>query len=227
MRAEHTSEQLWTEVDDYVNRTVVRPDAALQEALDATAAAGMPPIAVSAAQGKLLALLARMVGARKILEIGTLGGYSTIWMARELPPDGALVSLEVDPRHADVARKNIAVAGLEQVAGIRVGAALETLPRLKEEGAGPFDLSFIDADKVNIPSYFDWCIKLSRPGAVIVVDNVIRNGAVIDSKTDDPAVGGVRRLNELLSSDRRVSASTIQTVGSKGYDGFTVAVVAD
>jgi predicted O-methyltransferase YrrM len=185
----------------------------------------MPPIAVSAAQGKMLALLAGMIGARNILEIGTLGGYSTIWMARALPPGGRLVSLEVDPRHAEVARKNIAAAGLDHVAEVRVGPALDTLPVLEKEGAGPFDLSFVDADKVNIPAYFDWCVKLSRPGALVVVDNVVRNGAVIDAGSDDPAVKGVRELNEVLASDSRVSATTIQTVGAKGYDGFTLAVL--
>lgn len=219
------NEDLWAEVDDYLTRTVVQPEDALEAALLSTAAAGMPPIAVSAPQGKLLALMATMVGATKILEIGTLGAYSTIWMARALPPSGRLVSLEVDPRHAEVARKNIAAAGLDHVAEVRIGAALDTLPMLEREGAGPFDLSFVDADKVNIPAYFDWCVRLSRPGAVIVVDNVIRNGAVVDSRSEDPAVRGVRSLNELLSREARVSATTIQTVGSKGYDGFSVALV--
>ena len=219
------SEELWAEVDEYITGTVVQPDAALEEALAATAAAGLPPIAVSAPQGKLLALLATVVGATKVLEIGTLGGYSTIWMARALPADGTLISLEVDPHHAEVARKNIASAGLDRVVEVRLGAALDTLPRLEAEGAGPFDLSFVDADKVNIPAYFDWCVKLSRPGSLIVVDNVVRRGAVVDSGSDDSAVQGVRRLNELLAVDRRVSATTIQTVGSKGYDGFTLALV--
>lgn len=219
------SEELWARVDDYLNGTVVQPDDALEAALRSTAAAGMPPIAVSAPQGKLLALMATMVGATRILEIGTLGAYSTIWMARALPTSGRLISLELDPRHAEVARKNIAAAGLDHVAEVRIGAALDTLPKLEKEGAAPFDLSFVDADKVNIPAYFDWCVRLSRPGAVIVVDNVIRNGAVADSGSEDPAVRGVRSLNELLSRDARVSATTIQTVGSKGYDGFTVALV--
>jgi predicted O-methyltransferase YrrM len=219
------SEELWAKVDEYITTTVVQPDAALEDALAATAAAGLPPIAVSAPQGKLLALLATMVGATRVLEIGTLGGYSTIWMARAVSPDGTVVSLEVDPHHAEVARKNIASAGLDRVAEVRIGAALDILPRLEAEAAGPFDLSFVDADKVNIPAYFDWCVKLSRPGGVIVVDNVVRRGAVVDSGSDDSAVQGVRRFNELLARDRRVSATTIQTVGAKGYDGFTVAVV--
>ena len=225
MPAQETTGELWTRVDEYVTSTVVLPDDALEAALAATAAAGMPPIAVSAPQGKLLALLAGIVGAKKILEIGTLGGYSTIWMARALPRDGNLISLEVDPRHAEVARKNIAAAGLDHVAEVLLGAALDTLPELEQQGAGPFDLSFVDADKVNIPAYFDWCVKLSRPGAVIVIDNVIRNGAVADSSSGDPAVEGVRKLNRMLAGDGRVSATTIQTVGAKGYDGFTLAVV--
>jgi predicted O-methyltransferase YrrM len=219
------SESLWSQVDDYLSSTIVRPDEALEGAVQATAAAGMPPIAVSAPQGKLLALLATMVGARKILEIGTLGAYSTIWLARALPAGGRLISLEIDPRHAEVARKNVAAAGLEPTVEVRIGAALDTLPELEKEAAGPFDLSFIDADKVNIPAYFDWSVRLSRPGSVIVVDNVIRNGAVIDPSSEDPSVRGVRAFNDLLAAETRVSATTIQTVGSKGYDGFTVAVV--
>jgi predicted O-methyltransferase YrrM len=219
------SQSVWAQVDEYLTDTVVKPDEALESALGATAAAGMPPIAVSAPQGKLLALLAELAGATKILEIGTLGAYSTIWMARALPPTGRLISLEVDPKHAEVARKNISAAGLEQVAEVRLGAALDTLPALEKEGAGPFDLFFVDADKVNIPAYYDWCVRLSRPGSVIVVDNVVRNGAVADASSDDPSVKGVRALNDLLAADTRVSATTIQTVGSKGYDGFALAVV--
>ena len=213
----------WTAADDFVTDLVVRPDRALESAQAATAEAGMPPIAVSAPQGKLLAILARMVGAEKILEIGTLGAYSTIWMARALPAGGKLISLELDPKHAEVARRNLAGAGLEGVAEVRVGPALETLPGLGPEG--PFDLTFIDADKANIPAYFDWAVRLSRPGSVVVVDNVVRNGALVDSATTDENVRGVRRLHEALASDRRVTATTIQTVGSKGYDGFTIAFV--
>jgi predicted O-methyltransferase YrrM len=219
------SQQQWTAVDDYVTGLVVKPDAALENALDATAGAGMPAIAVSAPQGKLLGLLARIRGARRILEMGTLGAYSTIWLARALPADGRLVSLEVDPRHAEVARANLAAAGLDEVAEVRVGPALETLPKLAEEGVGPFDLVFIDADKANIPAYFDWSVRLSRPGTVIVVDNVVRNGALLDDSGQKPDVVGVRRLHEQLAVDRRVSATTVQTVGTKGYDGFTLAVV--
>jgi predicted O-methyltransferase YrrM len=219
------SQQQWTAVDEYVTGLVVKPDAALDEALDATAGAGMPAIAVSAPQGKLLGLLARIRGARQILEMGTLGAYSTIWLARALPAGGHLISLEVDPRHAEVARANLAAAGLDRVAEVRVGPALETLPKLAEEGVGPFDLVFIDADKANIPAYFDWSVRLSRPGTVIVVDNVVRNGALLDDSGQRPEVVGVRRLHEQLAVDQRVTATTIQTVGTKGYDGFTLAVV--
>ncbi|HUJ65377.1 MAG TPA: O-methyltransferase [Acidimicrobiales bacterium] len=214
----------WNAVDEYVSGLVVKPDAALDAALTSTAAAGMPPIAVSAAQGKLLHLIARMIGAERILEVGTLGGYSTIWMARALPASGRLISLEIDPRHGEVARANLARAGVDGVAEVRIGAALDTLPKLAEEKVGPFDLVFIDADKANIPEYFKWGLKLGRPGAVIVVDNVIRNGAVLDDSGRDANVAGVRRLNELLNSLPEVEATTVQTVGSKGYDGFTLAI---
>ncbi len=215
----------WTAVDDYLTGLVVRPDAALDAAAQATAAAGLPPIAVSAPQGKLLALLARIGGARRVLEMGTLGGYSTIWLARALPEDGRLISLEVDPRHAAVARVNLAAAGVDSRVEVRVGAALDTLPKLVEEGAGPFDLIFIDADKPNIPAYVDWSLKLSRPGTTLVIDNVVRDGALLDASGTRPDVVGVRRLHEQLAADERLSATTIQTVGSKGYDGFTLAVV--
>jgi predicted O-methyltransferase YrrM len=218
--------EVWTAVDDYVTDLLAAPDAALDNALSATATAGMPQIAVSPPQGKFLHLLAQIRGARRILEIGTLGAYSTIWLARALPADGRLITLEVNARHAEVARANLEKAGVESVAEIRVGAALDTLPRLAEEGAGPFDLVFIDADKANIPEYFDWAVKLSRPGTVIVVDNVVRNGALLDPSDEVPDVVGVRRLHQQLASDARVSATTIQTVGAKGYDGFTLAVVA-
>ncbi len=218
-------EQQWTAVDDYITQLLVQPDAALDEAVAATAAAGMPPIAVSAPQGKLLALLARIAGAHQVLEMGTLGGYSTIWLARALPAGGRLISLELDPRHAEIARANLAGAGVESTVEVRVGAALDTLPQLVEEGAGPFDLIFIDADKANIPEYVNWSLQLSKPGTVLVVDNVVRDGALLDESGSKPEVVGVRRLHEQLASDRRVAATTIQTVGSKGYDGFTLAVV--
>jgi predicted O-methyltransferase YrrM len=215
----------WNAVDDYVGGLIVKPDSALDSALASTAAAGMPPIAVSAAQGKLLHLIARMLRAERILEVGTLGGYSTIWMARALPADGRIISLEIDPRHAEVARANLARAGVDGVAEVRIGAALDALPKLAEEDGGPFDLMFIDADKANIPEYFRWGVKLTRPGGVIIVDNVIRNGAVLDDSGSDPAVEGVRRLNEQLATLSEVTATTIQTVGAKGYDGFTLAMV--
>jgi predicted O-methyltransferase YrrM len=219
------SEQQWSAVDDYLNQVVVRPDAALDQALRATAEAGMPKISVSAPLGKLLNLIARMVGARRVLEVGTLGGYSTIWLARALPAEGRVVSLEISPDHAAVARSNLERAGLAARAEVRVGPALESLPELAEEGAGPFDLVFIDADKANIPAYFEWGLRLGRPGGVIVVDNVVRNGAVLDTSGRDANVAGVRRLNDLLASRPDLEATTIQTVGSKGYDGFTIALI--
>jgi predicted O-methyltransferase YrrM len=215
----------WQKVDSFIEEKVVRADPALAEASEAAALAGLPPIAVSAAQGKLLRLLASAVGARRILEIGTLAGYSTIWLAGALPEGGRLISLEVEPRHAQVARSNLARAGLDAVTEIRLGPALKTLEALAGERREPFDLTFIDADKVNIPRYFDWAVRLSRPGALVIVDNVVRNGAVVDPDSDDPNVSGVRSFQELLAGRDDVSATTIQTVGAKGYDGFTLAVV--
>ena len=219
-----TSEQLWTAVDRYITELVVQPDADLEAALEACAAAGLPQISVAAGEGKLLHLLARIRHARNILEIGTLAAYSTIWLARALPAGGGLITLESDPAHAAVARANIARANLGDVVDLRLGLALDTLPVLAEEGR-KFDLTFIDADKPNIPQYFEWSLKLSTPGGLIIVDNVIRGGGVIDETSEDASIRGVRRLNEMLATDRRVSATTIQTVGSKGYDGFTLAVV--
>jgi predicted O-methyltransferase YrrM len=219
-----TPEQ-WTAVDRYLTNVLVRPDAALEAALRDSDAAGLPPINVTPNQGKLLMLLAQVQGARAILEVGTLGGYSTIWLARALPPGGRLITLESEPRHAEVARANIARAGLADVVELRLGLALETLPQLAAEGRGPFDLIFVDADKPNIPAYFTWALKLSRRGSLIIVDNVVRKGAVIDADSDDPSVQGVRRFNEQLAAEPRVSATAIQTVGSKGYDGFALALV--
>jgi predicted O-methyltransferase YrrM len=223
------SEDHWREVDGYLAEQLVGPDPELDAALQASAAAGLPAIAVSPSQGKLLHLLARSIGARAILEIGTLGGYSTIWLARALAPGGRLVTLEADPRYAEVAAANVRRAGLSDVVQLRVGAALETLPLLAAEQGDPFDLVFIDADKVHTPDYFSWALELTRPGSLIIADNVIRDGAVIDADSEDPAVLGSRRLHELLSAERsdgrRVSATTIQTVGVKGYDGFTLALV--
>jgi predicted O-methyltransferase YrrM len=217
--------ELWTAVDRYITDLLVPADAALEAAQSASVAAGLPAIAVAPNQGKLLHLLARIQGARNILEIGTLGGYSTIWLARALPAGGRLVTLEADAKHAEVARSNIARAGLAQVVEVRLGRALDTLPQLAAEGRGPFDFIFIDADKPGIPEYFAWALRLSRVGSVIVVDNVVREGKLADAASTDPNVIGVRRFHELLAAEPRVSATTIQTVGSKGYDGVTVALV--
>jgi len=213
----------WTEVDRYISDLLVPSDPVLDAALEASAAAGLPTIQVSPTQGKLLHILARSLGARKILEIGTLGGYSTIWMARALPAGGRLITLEYSPKHAEVARANIARAGLASVVEVRVGRALDTLPQIAAEG--PFDLIFIDADKVGYPDYLPWAMKLSRPGSVIIGDNVVRKGAVIDAGSSDADVQGVRRFYELLAAEPRLSATAIQTVGSKGYDGFAMALV--
>jgi predicted O-methyltransferase YrrM len=219
------SQEQWTSVDAYINGLLVPSDPALDAALASSTAAGLPAINVAPNQGKLLHLLARIHGARSVLEIGTLGGYSTIWLARALPPGGKVVTLESDPKHAEVARANLARADLAGVVDVRVGRALDTLPQVAREGLGPFDLFFIDADKANIPRYFQWALDLSRPGSVIIVDNVVRGGAVLDASSPDPNVQGVRRFNELVAAERRVSATAIQTVGSKGYDGFAIALV--
>jgi len=219
------AQEQWTLVDHYLGDLLVPSDPALDAALQASAAAGLPPINVSPPQGKLLLLLAQIQGARTILEIGTLGGYSTIWLARALPVDGRLITLEANPTHADVARANIARAGLTAVVEVRVGRALDTLPQLAAEGHGPFDLIFIDADKPSNPEYVAWALTLSRRGSLIIVDNVVRDGAVINADSDDPTIRGVRRSIDLLATEPRVSATAIQTVGSKGYDGFALAVV--
>ncbi|MBV9190123.1 MAG: O-methyltransferase [Betaproteobacteria bacterium] len=217
------SSRVWNDVDRYLSETLVQPDAMLEVALVASDAAGLPPINVSPTHGKLLWMLARLVSARRILEIGTLGGYSTIWLARGLASGGQLVTLEAVEKHAAVARKNIANARLASMVEIRVGKALDTLPGIE----GPIDLAFIDADKQSNPEYFQWALRLSHPGSVIVVDNVVRDGKVIDAKSRDASVLGVRRLNELIAQERRVSATAIQTVGVKGYDGFTIALVLE
>jgi predicted O-methyltransferase YrrM len=227
---EPTPQERWTAVDDYITGLLVPEDAALKEALADSVAAGLPPIAVTPNQGKLLGLFARMQKAQKILELGTLGGYSTIWLARALPADGHLITLEARAEYAQVAQANIARAGVAERVELRVAPALETLPRLVEEGAGPFDLIFIDADKQNNPGYFEWSLKLSRPGTLIVVDNVVRGGAILDPDADDPTLGndgirGVRRFFELLAAEEGVDATAIQMVGSKGYDGFALAIV--
>ena len=219
------TQEIWTTVDNYVSEMLVPPDKVLDQALEASADSGLPEIAVAPNQGKFLMLLARSIKARNILEIGTLGGYSTIWLARALPKAGRVVTLEAVARHAEVARANFKRAGLADVIDLRLGKALDTLPRLAAEKPDPFDFIFIDADKENIPEYFTWSLKLARPGSMIIVDNVIRDGEVVNAKSKDPSVKGVRRFNEMLKSETRVSATSIQTVGVKGYDGFTLALV--
>jgi predicted O-methyltransferase YrrM len=215
----------WTAVDQYFTDALVGPDPILDAVLRASEAAGLPPANVSTSEGKLLQLLARIQGARAILEIGTLGGYSAIWLARALPPGGRLVTLELDAAHAEVARANFALAGLTDTIELRVGPALEALPRLVAERCNPFDLIFIDADKQHNPEYFTWALRLSRTGTVIIVDNVVRAGAVLDAASDDPSVQGVRRLNQLLAREPCVSAVAFQTVGSKGHDGMAIVLV--
>jgi predicted O-methyltransferase YrrM len=217
--------ETWTAVDRYLTDLLVPADLVLDAALEASAAAGLPPHQVSPTQGRLLELLARAVGTRRILEIGTLGGYSTIWLARALPSGGHLVTLEANPHHSEVARANLERAGLHDRVELRVGPALETLPTLHSEGAAPFDLSFIDADKASSAEYFDWSLRLSRPGSLILIDNVVRRGAVADPTTDDPSALGIRRLNQRLAVESRVRATAIQTVGSKSHDGFALALV--
>jgi predicted O-methyltransferase YrrM len=219
------SQNQWTAVDRYITDLFVPPDPALDAALQATADAGMPLINVAPNQGKLLHVLALAHGARTILEVGTLAGYSTIWLARALPNGGRLVTLEVDPKHAEVARANVARAGLADVVDLRLGPALDTLPQLVAEGQGPFDMVFIDADKPNTTAYFEWALKLTRRGSLIIADNVVRDGAVIDADSADASVQGVRRFNAALAAEPRVTASVIQTVGSKGYDGLAFAIV--
>lgn len=215
----------WSDVDAYYDSLFVPHDGTLDAALKDSAEAGLPTIAVSRALGKFLYLQARMLRARRILEIGSLGGYSAIWLARALPSDGRLITLEADPKHAQVARANIARAGFDSLVDVRIGSALDTLPSLAEEKTESFDLTFIDADKKSIPEYFAWALKLSHPGSVIIIDNVVRNGAVLDANSDDPDVQGIRRMADIIAAEPRVSATTIQTVGSKGYDGFTLVLV--
>jgi predicted O-methyltransferase YrrM len=225
------SQDLWSAVDGYICERLLAPDPVLEEALAAADAAGLPPIAITPNQGKLLELIVRIHNARSILELGTLGGYSTIWLARALPEGGRLITLERDPRYAEVAGASISNAGVADVVDIRVGPALETLPLLHDEGVGPFDLIFIDADKQNYPGYLEWSLKLSRVGTVIVGDNVVRSGSILDPNAEDPSFGdggvaaGVRRFYELLAAEPRVTATAVQTVGTKGHDGFAMALV--
>ncbi len=225
-------EPLWCEVDRYIANHLIGHDPVSEAALTASAAAGLPLGAISANQGKLLELLIRIRGARTVLEIGALGGYSTIWLARALPVGGRLITLEANPHYAKVALANLASAGLADIVEVRVGPALQTLPELLADGEGPFDVIFIDADKQNNPGYLEWSLKLSAPGTVIIADNVVRAGVILDPEGSDPGLGdagvlGVRRFYELLAVEQRVSATAIQTVGAKGHDGFVLALVTD
>ncbi len=217
------SKEKWTAVDQYISEQFIPPDPALESALQAASTAGLPAINVAPNQGKLLMLLARAMGARKVLEIGTLGGYSTIWLARALPVDGRLITLEFDPKHAEVATSNIARAGLAHIVNIRLGRALDSLPHLIAEA--PFDLIFIDADKTGYAGYFQWALKLARKGTLIVADNVVRDGKIIDAESSDENVQGIRRFNDAVAAEPRVMATAIQTVGSKGYDGLAFVLV--
>ena len=219
------SEELWTKVDEYLAERLIPVDAALTAAREANAEAKLPAIDVTPAQGKFLYLLAKIHGARRILEVGTLGGYSTIWLARALPKDGKLVTLEIEKRHAEVALKNMERAGVAARVELRLAPAAESLEALVNEGSEPFDLIFIDADKPNNPVYLEWAMKLARPGTIVVVDNVIREGAIVDAESKDASVQGTRRLFDLVGANPRLEATALQTVGSKGYDGFVVAVV--
>jgi predicted O-methyltransferase YrrM len=220
-----TQQDKWTEVDRYFSDQLHGGDETLEAALKACEAAGLPQIQVTPNEGKLLQILAQIVRASSILEIGTLGGYSTICLARGLRPGGRVVTLEVDPKHAEVARANFARAGLSRAIDLRVGNALDTLPQLARESGGKFDLIFIDADKANNPSYFEWSLQMSHPGTLIVVDNVVRDGAVVDADSDDPSIQGVRRFVAMLAAQKGVSGTAIQTVGTKGYDGFAIVRV--
>ena len=219
------AEDLWTDVDQYFSDRLLPKDPILESAAEAAEKAGLPPIAVSPNQGKFLQLLSQIIDAKSILELGTLAGYSTIWLARGMRPGGRLITVEVDPKHAEVAKTNISRAGLKDAVEVRIGSALDILPQLSAEKRGPFDLIFIDADKENVPAYFEWSMKLSRPGSLIIVDNVVRGGAVINANSADPSVQGVRKFVDLLSSELRASGTAIQTVGIKGYDGFAIVLV--
>ena len=220
-----TGQDQWNAIDQYYVDLLMPADAVLEAALRDSEAAGLPSIHVAPNQGKFLHLLARAIGAKNILEIGTLGGYSTIWLARALPAGGKLVTLEADARHADVARANLARAGVSAKVELILAPAIETLPRLERDRRGPFDLIFIDADKPSTAAYFEWSVKLSRPGTLIIVDNVVRKGAVADASSTDENVQGIRRFATALAAERRVTATALQTVGSKGYDGFVMGVV--
>ncbi|GIP27722.1 O-methyltransferase [Paenibacillus sp. J23TS9] len=217
--------QTWEQVDEYITDLLCPNDPILDDVLTANRKADLPEIDVTANQGKLLQLLVQMKGAKRVLEIGTLGGYSTIWMARGLPADGKIITLELDSHHADVAKANIAHAGLEHMIEVRTGDALGQLAMMAEEEMEPFDLIFIDADKPNNPHYLNWALQFSRPGTVIIGDNVIREGEIINKHSTDPRIQGVRKFNEMITGNPKISATAIQTVGSKGYDGFMIGIV--
>ena len=218
-------QEVWEAVDKFLDKMMIPHDSALEDALAAAAAAKLPAIQVSSVQGKFLQLLARILGARNVLEIGTLGGYSTLWMARALPEGGRIITLEADPKHADVAKKNFARAGVESKVELRLGKALDTLPQVAADGLGPFDLFFIDANKSNMPEYFEWSLKLARQGSVIIADNVVREGAVLDAKSKDADIQGIRRFLEMVGKEKRVSGTALQTVSTKSYDGFALVLV--
>ena len=218
-------QEIWEAVDIFLDKMMIPHDSALEDALAAAAAAELPAIQVSSVQGKFLHLLARILGARIILEIGTLGGYSTIWMARALPEGGRIITLEADPKHAEVASKNFARAGVEGKVELRLGKALDTLPKIASDGRGPFDLFFIDANKSNMPEYFEWSLKLARTGSVIIADNVVREGAVLNAKSKDADIQGIRRFLEMVGKEKRVSGTALQTVSTKNYDGFALVLV--
>jgi predicted O-methyltransferase YrrM len=220
------TKDVWEAVDKYFDEMLIPHDSTLDDALAACAAANLPAIQVSSVQGKLLHLLARILGARNVLEIGTLGGYSTIWMARALPEGGQIITLEADPKHADVAQRNFARAGVESKVELRLGKALDTLPKVAADGLGPFDLFFIDANKSNMPEYFEWSLKLARKGSVIIADNVVREGAVLDAESKDADIQGIRRFLEMVGKEKRVSGTALQTVSTKNYDGFALVLVA-
>jgi predicted O-methyltransferase YrrM len=219
------NQKVWGAVDQYLDKMLITPDSTLKDALATASKAKLPAIQVSSAQGKLLHLLVRIMGARNILEIGTLGGYSTIWMARALPEGGRIITLEADPKHAEVARKNFARSGVGNKVELRIGKALDTLPEVAVDGRGPFDMFFIDANKSNMPEYFEWSLKLARVGSVIIADNVVREGAVLEAKSKDADIQGIRRFLEMVGKEKRVSGTALQTVGTKNYDGFALVLV--
>ena len=219
-------QETWAAVDRYFGELLAPEDEGLRRSMEANREAGLPSIDVPALLGKFLALMVQISGARRVLEIGTLGGYSTIWLARAIPPTGRVITLEIDPRHAEIAKKNLEIAGVSDRVDIVVGSALETLKTLEQDAADPFDLIFIDADKKSLPDYLDWSLKLSHPGTVIIVDNVVRDGKVLDPASTDRDIQGVRRMTEMMAANPRLTATAIPTVGGRGYDGFAIAVVA-